>query len=124
MSSKPSQTNMNRPAALPVTSQSSQFGELERVDIFMTNPFGEFGVLEKNVHRVCPGHCILPSSSLCFESFKLKQFSMENPESSSHVSICRLVQVQCWFDDKDLARTERTIVARKSFHHVTDRLVT
>ena len=56
--------------------------------------------------------------------FKLKQFSMENPESSSHVSICRLVQVQCWFDDKDLARTERTIVARKSFHHVTDRLVT
>jgi hypothetical protein len=25
--------------------------------------------------------------------FKLKQFSMENPESSSHVSICRLVQV-------------------------------
>ena len=70
MASKPSQTNMDRPAACLLLPKSSQFGELERVDIFMTNPFGEFGVLEKNVHRVCHGHCILPSSSLCFGSFQ------------------------------------------------------
>ena len=63
---------MDRPAACLLLPKSSQFGELERVDIFMTNPFGEFGALEKNVHRVRPGHghCILPSSSLCFESFQ------------------------------------------------------
>ena len=72
MASKPSQTNIDRPAACLLLPKSSQFGELERVDIFMTNPFGEFGVLEKNVHRVRPGHghCILPSSSLFFESFQ------------------------------------------------------
>ena len=70
MASKPSQTNMDRPAACLLLPKSSQFGELERVDIFMTNPFGEFGVLEKNVHRVCHGHCILAASSLCFGSFQ------------------------------------------------------
>ena len=70
MASKQSQTNIDRPAACLLLPKSSQFGELERVDIFMTNPFGEFGVLEKNVHRVCPGHCILPSSSVCFGSFQ------------------------------------------------------
>ena len=37
---------------------------------FLTNPFGEFEVLEKNVHRVCHGHCILAASSLCFGSFQ------------------------------------------------------
>ena len=58
---------MDRLAACLSFPQSSQFGELERDDIFMTNPCG---VLEKNVHRVYPGHCILPSSSLCFESFQ------------------------------------------------------
>ena len=61
---------MDPPAACLLLPKSSQFGGLERVDIFMTNPFEEFGVLEKNVHRVCPGHCILPSSSLCFGSFQ------------------------------------------------------
>ena len=70
MASKPSQTNMDRPAACLLLPKSSQFGGLKRVEIFMTNPFGEFGVLEKNVHRVCPGHCILPSSSVCFGSFQ------------------------------------------------------
>ena len=32
---------------------------------YMRNPSGILG------HRVCPGHCILPSASLCFESVQI-----------------------------------------------------
>ena len=91
VASKPSQTNLNRPAACLLLPKSSQFGELEQVDIFMTNPFGEFGVLEKMRIESAPGTAFFLVHQFALDRFK--QFSMESPESSSHASICRLVQV-------------------------------